>query len=246
MLKPPKQKQYTYPDVPFPLFETNRSGVILGSSGNGKSSMLISLLLGPYRGKHSRVWVCSPSARPGIDSLWDLWRSYVQEHTDWGDEESIFYDLSPETLETLTGLVETHGKVNALLKKRGKRKMHTACLIIDDLADTPELHSSTNLISRIFLSGRHLGVQCICLSQRWRALSTAVRSQACWLCMFRLRNKKETDAVFEELSAIYPVKTLQAMYEEATAERFGFMYVNMLAPTKRDMFFKGFDYRMTP
>ena len=65
-------------------------------------------------------------------------------------------------------------------------------------------------------------------------------------CMFRLRNKKETDAVFEELSAIYPVKTLQAMYEEATAERFGFMYVNMLAATKRDMFFKGFDYRMTP
>ena len=77
-------------------------------------------------------------------------------------------------------------------------------------------------------------------------MSTAVRSQACWLCMFRLRNKKETDAVFEELSAIYPVKTLQAMYEEATAERFGFMYVNMLATTKRDMFSKGFDYRMTP
>ena len=43
-----------------------------------------------------------------------------------------------------------------------------------------------------------------------------------------------------------PRQTLQAMYEEATAERFGLMYVNMLAPTKRDMFFKGFDYRMTP
>ena len=90
MLKPPKQKQYTYPDVPFPLFDSNRSGVILGSSGNGKSSMLISLLLGPYKGKHSRVWVCSPSARPGIDSLWDLWRSYVQEQTDWGNEETIY------------------------------------------------------------------------------------------------------------------------------------------------------------
>ena len=63
--------------------------------------------------------------------------------------------------------------------------------------------------------------------------------------MFRLRNKQETDAVCEEPSAIHPVKTLQAMYEEATAERFGFMYVNMLAPTKRDMFFKGFDDRMT-
>ena len=117
MLKPPKQKQYTYPGVPFPLFETNRSGAILGSSGNGKSSTLISRLLGPYRGKQSRVWVCSPSARPGIDCLWDRWRLYVQEQTDWGDEDTIFYDLSPETLEILTEKVETHGKVNALLKK---------------------------------------------------------------------------------------------------------------------------------
>ena len=64
--------------------------------------------------------------------------------------------------------------------------------------------------------------------------------------MFRLRNKKETDAVFEELSAIYPVKTLQSMYEEATADRFCFMYVNLLASNKRDMFFKNFDYRMLP
>mgnify|MGYP001330961536 FL=1 len=136
--------------------------------------------------------------------------------------------------------------VNALLQKRGQCNMHIACLIIDDLVDTPELHSSTNLISRILLSGRHLGLQCICLSQRWRALSTAVRSQACWLCMFRLRNKKETDAVFEELSAIYPVKTLQSMYDEATADRFCFMYVNMLASNKRETFFKNFDYRMLP
>ena len=74
----------------------------MGSSGNGKGSMLISLLLGPYKGKRSSMWVCSPSARPGTDRLWDLWRSYVQEQTDWGDEETIFYDLSPETLEALT------------------------------------------------------------------------------------------------------------------------------------------------
>ena len=67
MLKPPKQKQYTYPDVPFPLFETNRSGAILGSSGNGKSSMLISLLLGPYKGKHNRTHL-TPANTDTIDA----------------------------------------------------------------------------------------------------------------------------------------------------------------------------------
>ena len=74
MLKPPKQKQYTYPDVPFPPFETNRSGVvILGSSGNGKSSMLKSRLLGPYMGQtQPRVGLfalCTPRNRQSVGTV---------------------------------------------------------------------------------------------------------------------------------------------------------------------------------
>ena len=48
----------------------------------------------------------------------------------------------------------------------------------------------------------------------------------------------------QEISAVYPYKKLEEFYEEATNERFSFMYVNLLAPTKEDMFFKTFAYRM--
>ena len=48
----------------------------------------------------------------------------------------------------------------------------------------------------------------------------------------------------EELSAIYPVKVLHEMYEEATGEPHSFMYVNLVAKQKEDMFHVRFEYKM--
>ena len=56
----------------------------------------------------------------------------------WADEETIFdhYDEG-----RLTELVETHGRINAALNKAGRKNLHSACLLIDDLADNPEFHN---------------------------------------------------------------------------------------------------------
>ena len=67
------------------------------------------------KGQRARIWIASPSAKKGTDPLWDKYRELLQKHTDWADEETIFdhYDE-----EKLTELVETHGQINAQLKKR--------------------------------------------------------------------------------------------------------------------------------
>ena len=91
-----------------------------------------------------------------------------------------------------------------------------------------------------------MGAQTITMSQRDTAQSTVARSQACWLVLFRLRNRKELEAIIEELSAVYPPKTLEKLYQAATDERHNFLYVNMLADRKEDMFFRNFDQRMLP
>ena len=74
-----------------------------------------------------------------------------------------------------------------------------------------------------------MGVQAITMSQRYKAQSTVARNQACWLVLFRLRNRRELEAIIEELSAVYPPKTLERLYQAATDERHSFLYVNMLA-----------------
>ena len=234
-MKALKHANYTFPQAGYPYMDTHRSGLVIGASGTGKTHWLISLLLGPLRGKHTRIWVASPSCRRGIDPLWDQFRDYV-ESTDWGHEDVMFDTWDEETEEKLRELVRTHGKINAELKRMGKRRLHSACLVVDDFADEPRFHSNTSLLSMIFLRGRHMGVQAITMSQRYRAQSTVARSQACWLVLFRLRNRKELEAIIEELSAVYPPKTLEKLYQAATDERHSFLYVNMLADRKEDMF----------
>ncbi len=59
-----------------------------------------------------------------------------------------------------------------------------------------------------------------------------------------LRNAKEIQALMEELSAHYPVKTLHEMYEEAIGEPHSFWYVNLVAKHEDDMFFVRFEHKL--
>ena len=117
-------------------------------------------------------------------------------------------------------------------------------MFFDDMASETELHDSRGLIAEIFLRHRHNFIQAVVSTQKWRSISTATRAQCCWICIFGLRSAEEKKAVLQEISAVYPYKKIEEFYEAATNERFSFMYVNLLAPTKEDMFFKTFAYRM--
>ena len=220
-----------------------RSGILLGSSGQGKSNLAISLLMGPYKGLHSRVVIVSPSVH--VDPLWQAWKDFVRNHYEWANElEDYLFDSYDEP--ALRSIVTKHKAINQELKKRGKRKMFSLCIFFDDLSGTSEFHDSNNLIAEIFLRHRHNFIQAICSSQKWRSLSTAVRSQTCWLCIFQLRSQDERKAVLSEISSAYDPKTIDKFFAEATSERFSFLYIDLLAPTKEEMFFKTFQWRLLP
>ena len=48
--------------------------------------------------------------------------------------------------------------------------------------------------------------------------------------------QRKKKAVLQEISAVYPLKKLEEFYDIATHERFSFLYVNLLASSKEDMF----------
>ena len=74
-LKPAKHKEFYVPEPPYP-YPPVRSGILLGSSGNGKSNLMLSLLCGPLKGLHSRVIIVSPSVH--VDPLWETWKDFVK------------------------------------------------------------------------------------------------------------------------------------------------------------------------
>ena len=64
--------------------------------------------------------------------------------------------------------------------------------------------------------------------------------------MFGLRSADERKAVLSEFNGMYPMKVVEQFLEEAARERFGFLHVNMLAPSREEVFFKNFEFRMLP
>ena len=157
------------------------------------------------------------------------------------DEQTMWDTWEPKKLEEL---IERHKKVNQYLKAKKQKKGFCILVLVDDFADAGEnvMRSSTNVLTSLFVRGRHTGCACWLLSQKTRVISLICRTNFCWMLIWRMRNAKELTAIIEELDALVDRQTLMEMYRMATADKHGFLYVNLL--NERDqMFYKGFDQR---
>ena len=212
------------------------NGCFLGPSGTGKTTTLISMLLGPYKSVFDRISVWSPSAE--VDSAWNPVREFAKHlegssfHSNWDE---------PALREILD---EQRRKIQELKQAKSKKPLPQLLVIIDDWADSPVIHVANSVISTLFVRGRHMGISCWLSSQKLTAISTVARTNFRFLLVWRLRNAKEIQSLLEELSAIYPVKVLQEMYEEAVSEPYSFWYINLVAKKKEDMFYVRFEEKL--
>ena len=116
----------------------------------------------------------------------------------------------------------SNSKRGSLAKPRrswASRKLFDQILVvIDDFADQPELHRRTGdgALDTLFIRGRHMQISTWVSSQKLRLISAAVRVNMQFMCVWRLRNQLELEAVLEELTALLPKQELQAIYQEAT------------------------------
>jgi len=66
-------------------------GCILAPSSGGKTNLIANLLLDVYRGAFERIYVFSPTAKPGLDMTWDAVRKYVYGELGTPEEEECFF-----------------------------------------------------------------------------------------------------------------------------------------------------------
>ena len=97
--------------------------------------------------------------------------------------------------------------------------------------------SHHSLINALFTRGRHNNISTIVSAQKFRAISNIIRVNATELYVYRLRNYSDLEAFIDEVSAIYPKKTILEIYKLATDEPYSFLYVNLRAKKKTDIFF---------
>ena len=72
------------------------------------------------------------------------------------DEQTMWSTWEPAILEKL---ISRHQKVNAYLKAKQQKKGYTTLCCVDDFADAGDnvMRSSTNVLTSLFVRGRHLG-----------------------------------------------------------------------------------------
>ncbi len=238
MLKRPAEVTWNFRKPPEPFPQTpGANGCFLAPSGMGKTTTLIAMLLGPYSRVFDQIHVFSPSVE--IDSAWHPVRDFAKHlegstfHSEW-DEPALRRILEDQ-----------RAKIKNLKDAKSKKPLPQILTIIDDFADRYDImHAASNILTTLFIRGRHLGSSCWLSSQKLTAIATVARVNFRFMCVWRLRNYKEIQSLMEELSALYPVKVLQEMYELATDEPHSFWYINMVAKSKKDMFYCRFEEKM--
>ena len=225
--------------------------LLVGPSGSGKSVLLVDFLVRLYRGAFQRIFVFSPSIH--IDSAWKPVFKYV-EKTLGVDSEQEQWAFDEWDDEKLKEIVETQKAIIQEQKhQKAGKELYGIAIVVDDFADDPRVMASRSgasaggsMLNTLLVRGRHMQISTFMSVQKLRLAGSILRVNAQAICVFRLRNKLELDAIVEELSAVYSKEQLLEMYELATREPYSFWYVYLAAKRKEDMFYLRFDKRLTP
>ena len=109
-----------------------RTGIFLGPSKSGKTVALISLILEQYKGVFERTSV-------NIDDGWIPVKKYIEQDLGVNTErEQAYWDEWDES--ALRRIIQQQRKITEASKKLEMKKLYQVLVVIDDFADTPQLH----------------------------------------------------------------------------------------------------------
>ena len=211
---------------------------------------LVDMLVRLYKGCWARIYVFSPSV--DVDSAWLPVKKYVEDglKVDPKKEKCFYSEWDPAALQDI---VDGQRKLTEFCKENKQKKLHGICIVVDDFADDPKIMHAAggaaaggSMLNTLFVRGRHLQISTLVSSQKLRLVSSTIRVNLQFLCVWRLRNQHELESLLEEVSAVYDKKTLMQMYKMATDEPYSFWYVLLTAKKREEMFFLRFEKRMIP
>jgi hypothetical protein len=216
--------------------------VILGPSGSGKTILLQNMILDIYRGCFERIYIFSPSI--DVDMTWSPVRKYIEDviKVKPTKEDPIYFDHYDA--ESLSKIIDIQHRLAEHQKKNDHSKIYQILVVIDDFADDPAFTRHSKLLHSLYIRGRHTFISTITATQVFNALHPVIRKNITELYVYRLRNYRDLESLVDELSALYEKKTLLQLYNIATSEPHSFLYINLVAHKKEDMFYMNYNKKL--
>ena len=154
-------------------------------------------------------------------------------------KEPIYFDHYDAA--AVSNIIATQHKVIEYMKKAKAKTLYSVLVVIDDFADSPEFSRHSKILHALYTRGRHNSISTITATQTFSALAPIIRVNATELFIYRLRNMKDLETFIDEVSAVTDKKTLMTIYDMAVSDPYSFLFVNLRAKTKNDMFMIRFD-----
>jgi hypothetical protein len=215
--------------------------ILLGPSGAGKGVLLQNLILDIYKDCFSRIYIWSPSIH--VDKTWEPVKKYIESTIGFeSDDDQFYYDYYKHS--DLEKVINDQMKISTYMKNNNHKKLYSILVIVDDFADSPEFSRHSKLLHSLFTRGRHSFISSMVSTQKASALATIIRVNATEWYVFRLRSYQDLQMVLEELGAIENKQTILDIYNKATSEPYSFLYVNLRATDKNEIFKIRFDQKL--
>ncbi len=123
-------------------------------------------------------------------------------------------------------------------------------MCIDDLSDDPNLKlRGESLLSKLFCTGRHMGVAIWQNCHALNSCGTLLRKNASTLVVFKISNGREYESLREEYAHLVGKETFDEMYDLAAGKRappYSFLVINAHESDVDAMFMARWDTRLIP
>jgi len=220
------------PTDPLPKSKSN-AFYIVGHAGSGKSSLMMALLTSRPTKKnkdkprffyrwYDRIYLISPS-----NSTLDLDKLKLNENR--------IYDKYTD--ELMTEIIET--------EKEGDN-LNNLVLLDDSIRDI----TKSKIMNKLILNRRHAthnkskentsGLSVWILSQKYNMLQLSFRSNMSDIILFKTENRKELNAIKDELMSDLTPEEQNAVLKEVWSKKYGFLYIKANNP-KKDRYYSKFD-----
>ena len=142
-----------------------------------------------------------------------------------------FFKKDPDVHKITDNLHDIDGIIEAIVDLQKEKDFddpelekgwHTL-LILDDCLGVINKHKG--YLNTLASKYRHYRLSIIITTQRFRELSPIIRSNAGYYIIYKTHNRKELQALDDELSSNIP--NFMQLYSDATHKKYNFLYINL-------------------
>ncbi len=218
------------PRVPFRF-------TMIAPTYSGKTVLISNIIMKLYKNVFDMIYIFSASI--DIDDVWIPVKKYINDHCKPRDDEKLFFDSGD--VEALRKITDQQFEIVNYQKKQKQNKLFNILIVLDDLADDVHFCRHNDVLTSLYIRGRHANISIISSAQYYLSINPICRKQISDLFLFKLRNKKDLDAILDEFSALIPKDDLLQSYHYCVKEPYNFVWVNLRSKDTNKMICRNFD-----